>query len=410
MTPEQQAKFLSGKNKKDFEVTINSSTLNGKADKVNYFAKKPTTYLPIIIGTVVILFVAYFGFRAFQNGGSKNTLNPWSSGDNNGSSSGEFFENPLNGEKVPMSEASEWKDSRPIGVMMNNHLSSRPQSGLGEADLVFEIVAEGGITRYLAFFLSKLPEKIGTVRSTREYYLVIVKEIGDAMLMHIGWSPQALVAIESWPVRSLGRGGAQFFRDEARINAGIPIEHTAYVNGKHLREHGNSLGWEGKSETFESWKFKEDGPVDKSQQCLVTECDKPLVIDFWYKGDYTGAFKYDRNTNSYLRFSGYDENDQLTALIDPESNKQVAVKNVIVQYVVENSISGDDKNRLDYQFIGSGQAVVFRDGQALKATWRKESRDGRTKYFDSNGQEILFNRGKIWVSIVPDRNMSQVEY
>ena len=127
-----------------------------------------------------------------------------------------LVEAPLTGILVSKEKAEEWSNIRPLGVMVNNHVDARPQSGLIDADLVYEIVAEGGITRYLAFFLSNTPEKIGPIRSVREYYLVLVKEMGDAMLMHIGWSPQALVAIESWPVRSLGRGGADFWRDQAK--------------------------------------------------------------------------------------------------------------------------------------------------------------------------------------------------
>ena len=92
--------------------------------------------------------------------------------------------NPLTGIEYPQKEAEFWLNTRPMAVMVNNYIDARPQSGLVYADLVYEVVAEGGITRFLAFYLSKAPEKIGPVRSTREYYLVLVKELGDAMLMH----------------------------------------------------------------------------------------------------------------------------------------------------------------------------------------------------------------------------------
>jgi hypothetical protein len=400
-SPEQKAKFMTGK------------SLRSVNRKQSSFMSGIIRPIVLFIGLAALVGLLYYGYTLLPVKPTinlKKPINPFGSlNDSDPNPFANKFMNPLTGEYVANDTAAAWKDERPIGVMMNNFTSSRPQSGLSSADVVYEVVAEGGITRYLAFFLSDLPKKIGTVRSTREYYLVLVKEMGDAMIMHIGWSPQALEAIQTWPVRSLGRGGAQFTRDQARINAGIPIEHTAYVDGPYLRELGHELGWEGKSPTFESWQFKEDGPVDKSQQCLVLEC-KNLVIDFWYKGDYTGAFKYDRNTNTYQRFTGYDDNDQLIALIDPETQKQVAVKNIVVQFVTETSIAGDDKNRLDYQLVGSGEALIFRDGNVQKALWRKASRDGRTKFFDESGKEILFNRGKIWVSIVPDRNISQVEY
>ncbi len=83
---------------------------------------------------------------------------------------------------------------------------------------------------------------------------------------------------------------------------------------------------------------------------------------------------------------------------------------MIVQFVRENSIAGDDKGRLDYELVGSGKATVFIDGKVVDATWSKASRDERTLFYDTNGREIEFNRGKFWIAIVPDRNADQVVY
>ncbi len=400
ISPEQRARFMTS------DQISSLGTIPEKKSGVIRTIFDRHRFIPVIYGILCAGILVLATGRIIINSGSKNVLSPFVEETLDGIDQGPTITNPLNGEIFKEADATAWKDARPLGVMINNHTEARPQSGLINADLVYEIVAEGGITRYLGFFLSNLPEKIGPVRSTREYYLVLVKELGDAMLMHIGYSPQALAAIESWPVRSLGRGGGEFWRDQARLDEGIAIEHTAYVNGSELRKVGDSLGWQGERE-FEMWKFKNDGPVDTSQQCLVGECDKPIIIDFWFKGDYTGAFKYDRATNSYLRFTGYDDKDHLIPLLDQENKKQIAVKNLIIQFAVENSIPDDDKHRLEYTLVGSGQAIVFLDGKAVKAIWKKESRDGRTKFFDTGGQEIVFNRGRIWVSIVPDRNMEQ---
>ncbi|RJR28282.1 DUF3048 domain-containing protein [candidate division WWE3 bacterium] len=388
ISPEQQAKFY----------TQNPNPLQKFNNK---------KYILFGIITAVIL-IGGFLFVMSQRGGS-TILSPIVERNNDADSAKQAVMNPLSGEMVDEEQAASWKDERPMAVMINNYIDARPQSGLEKADLVYEIVAEGGITRFLAFFLSEVPEKIGPVRSTREYYLVLVKELGDAMIMHIGWSPQALEAIETWPVRSLGRGGGQFWRDQARIDSGIAIEHTAYVNGVELRELGHELGWEGERD-FVSWKFKDSEEPDTSQQCLVGECDKPITIDFWYEGDYSAIFKYDRNSNSYLRFTGYDANGAPAPHLDQESQQQLSVKNLIVQFVSEIAITGDDKNRLEYELVGSGESIVFLDGKAIKATWSKAGRDDRTLFYDTNGQEILFNRGPIWVSIVPDRNVEQVVY
>ncbi len=316
-------------------------------------------------------------------------------------------ESIITGLKYSPQEADKFNKLRPLAVMINNHTSARPQSGLIDADLVYEIVAEGGITRFLAFFNTTIPEKIGPVRSTREYYLVLVKEMGDAMLMHIGYSPQALVAIESWPVRSLSRGGAQFWRDEARLNAGIPTEHTAYVNGKEMVDKGIELGWEGTSELFKPYIFTDDNPIKPAE--TVDKASNIKVV-FWDEGDYSAEWKYDAATNSYLRFMGYDEAGQPVPHKDQESGKQIVAKNVIVQFAKESSIAGDDKSRLDYELIGSGEGLVFKDGKVYKVTWSKEDRDIRTRFYTLDGEEVKFNRGKFWISIVPDRNTEEVTY
>ena len=135
-----------------------------------------------------------------------------------------------------------------------------------------------------------------------------------------------------------------------------------------------------------------------------------LFIDFWFKGDYSAIFKYDTENNSYLRSMGYDENDNPIPHADQDTKEQINVKNVIVQYVTESPIPNDPKGRLDYELVGSGTGLVFIDGKVIDVTWNKEARDERTMFYDSDGAEIQFNRGQIWVSVVPDRNIEQVVY
>lgn len=308
---------------------------------------------------------------------------------------------PLTGEFFPSGQAN-WKDKRPLAVMVNNHVDARPQVGLVDADIVYEVVAEGGITRFLAFFNTTIPEKIGPIRSTREYYLVIVKELGDAMLMHIGWSPQALEAIETWPVRSLGRGGASFFRENPR---NVAVEHTAYANGADLIETGMNLGWEGTTDEFTPWAFKDD-----NQKYSLYPDATNVSIDFWFRGDYSAIWEYDSATNSYLRSMGYDAGDNPIPHVDDDSGEQISVKNLVIQFAVESDVAGDDKGRLEYELVSTGDGLVFIDGKVLNVTWSKDGRDERTLFYDEAGEQVEFNRGKTWISIVPDRNVEQVVY
>jgi len=236
------------------------------------------------------------------------------------------------------------------------------------------------------------------------------------MIMHIGWSPQALVAIESWPVRSLNRLGLNCenvlpdptdldcWRNKSRVDNDIPWEHTAYANISQLRKKGEEAGWQGYDETFVVWSFKDD--VSKYG---TYPSASEIYIDFWYEGDYSAIFKYNASDNSYLRYLGYDQNGQPQPHRDAETGEQIKIRNVIVQFATETAISGDDKNRLDYELEGSGEAYIFMDGKKIDATWNKSSRAGRTLFYDMNGTPIQFNRGKFWISIVPDRNKTQVE-
>ncbi len=376
---------------------------------------KGSSYLAvigIIFGIAAALLVLWL---VFPNKDKRSILSPFSKLMT--SKDSKTVENPLTGIMYTEEEAAKWKGVRPIGAMVNNYVEARPQSGLMDADVVYEMVAEGGITRYVAFFLTNSPLKVGPIRSIREYFLILVKEMGDAMIMHIGWSPQALAAIEAWPVRSLNRLGLncddvladptdrECWRNKARVDGGVAWEHTAYANIVELRKKGEAAGWEGTTETFRSWTFKDD-PL----KYVTLGSANEISIDFWYKGDYSAVFKYDPVNNSYLRFLGYDANNQPIPHKDNETGKQLEVKNVIVQFATETAITGDEKNRLSYQLVGGGEAYVFVDGREIPATWSKASRDERTIFYDKSGSEIAFNRGNFWVSIVPDRNKEQVVF
>ncbi len=381
----------------NIETLSSKSFMNGLKAKGFLFKKVSAAIALVIVLSVAVLFVliSYFVDKKSSMPLLKPIVFKGEMGDV------PTVVNPLTGQIYGESAVLAWKDMRPLAVMINNHVDARPQAGLVNADVVYEMVAEGGITRFLAFFLSDVPEKIGPIRSAREYYLVLVKELGDAMLMHIGWSPQALEAIETWPIKSLGRGGATFWRENPKD---VAVEHTAYSNGKDLLQRGLELGWDGKAE-FDSWRYKDD--------MIGSEAAKPatsLAIDFWYKGDYSAIWEYDQLNNVYARFMGYDDQSRPVAHVDDMTKEQIRAKNVIVQFVEESNVIGDDKGRLDYKLVGAGNALIFLDGKVIDAVWDKDERDERTVFYDISGKEILFNRGKTWVAVVPDRNADQIVY
>lgn len=308
-----------------------------------------------------------------------------------------FVENPLNGVLFPESEKEKILGRRPLAVQIGNNVDARPPSGLSQADLVYEVVAEGGITRFQAYFLSNDPEKIGPVRSIRSYFLYWVLENGDAMVMHDGWSTSVVKAASAFDlivdldIRSLFKGGLYGYRDSLRF-----APNNEYISAITARTHAEKLGWLGVGD-FEKWQFKNDDEKIYNESVGASEVN----VIFWTSGDYDSKWSYDPEKNVYLKSTGGGIHKDL------ENGVQLAAKNVIVQFVKETSVN-DEKNHLLYETIGSGNALIFLDGKKVESVWRKQNTKSRTRFFDTNGNEIKFNRGVVWVEVVPDRNVSQV--
>ncbi|PIS42971.1 MAG: DUF3048 domain-containing protein [Candidatus Kerfeldbacteria bacterium CG08_land_8_20_14_0_20_40_16] len=280
----------------------------------------------------------------------------------------------------------------PVAVMVENLSTIRPQSGLDQAGVVYEALAEGGITRFLAIYsTNEAIAEIGPVRSARDYYLDWVSEY-NALYTHCGGSPSALKLIKEYNLLNLDQIGGDhpyFWRDSSRATAS---EHTLFTSSELLTYARRDKGIPEEG-NFKSWLFKEE--VSLAERPTET---KKITIDystFSYKVEY----QYDRNNNQYLRFNGGEPH------LDFKTQKQLTVKNVIVQYVKTRLA---DTSRLSMEAIGEGGALVFQDGEMINATWKKENREARTIFYNSTGEEIKLNSGPTWIEVVPtDRS---VEY
>jgi hypothetical protein len=282
---------------------------------------------------------------------------------------------------------------RPRAVMIENLVTIRPQRGLSQANVVYEALAEGGITRFLAIFSSdSLPKEIGPVRSARPYFVHLANEF-QSVYFHAGGSPQAVSLLRDVKtiedVDSILGGGPYFQRQKIER----ATEHNLFINPLliALLFRDRAVKDEG---TFEPWKFKSDPEVEDRP---VTE--QKIVIDF-SSFSYEVEYRYDRTGNRYLRWNGGEP------LKDELNGEQISSKNVVVQYVNTKSL-GDGKGRLDMTLLGEGRAQVFQDGKAIEATWRKEGANGRTRFMDANDEEIRFNAGSTWVEVIPtDRTVT----
>lgn len=345
---------------------------------------------------------------------------------------------PLNGGLFTTVERGIWEDRRPMGVMIENHIDSRPQSGLSRADVVYEAVAEGGITRFLALFYCGAAAEdvtIGPIRSTRVYFIDWISEYGDSPLyVHFGGANNICTNREDpacLPNGTKRRGvvdprvmaieklidmGWRHSRGNALdggANAGAPAivrnqyrlgdtpaawEHSAVGSTDLLFDLGIERGFGGRGwdDGFEPWDFSEDQPV-------INSAVRNIRFDFWQNsGDYTVEWQYDERTNSYKRINGGKPH------IDWEFDKpQLSAKNVVIMFVQEEG-PVDEEKHMYYKTTGTGPMLLFQNGGVKKGTWEKPSQYERTKFYGEDGQEISFVRGTIWIEAVPEGN--EIDY
>lgn len=319
---------------------------------------------------------------------------------------------PINGVKYSKQQKTWWEKHRPLGVMIENHENSRPQSGISSSDITYEIVAEGGITRTLNVFYCQVPAQVGPVRSARTYFLDFISEYGDSPLYaHVGGANTPGPADALSQVDEYGWGGYNdlnqfsigfptFWRDYNRLGHATATEHTMYSttdklwkfaaeNRKLTSKGKDGTPWE---EGFTPYKFKEDAPsAERGTSASVH-------VEHWEgSGDYTVDWIYDQTTNQYTR-----KNAGVLHL-DKNSGKPLTARNIAVLYMSESHANDGYENNVHllYKTKGTGKAVIFIDGKQIKGTWSKDSRTDKTIIEDTTGNEIEFNRGKIWFSILP---------
>lgn len=317
---------------------------------------------------------------------------------------------PLNGELFTKTEKQVWKQRRPLAIMIENHTDSRPQSGLSSADVVYEAVAEGGITRFLALYLCDAIDSektIGPVRSARTYYLDWASEYGETPLyVHVGGANTPGPADALGQIQDYGWGGRNsndlnqfsigyptFWRDQDRLGRTVATEHTMYSTTEKLWKVGKDRGWTNLDaeeidwqEHFQPWTFSQE---EKEGEPAVK-----VEHSFWdgYK-QFQVTWQYNPESGMFQRFNGGEASKDLN------NDQQLSAKVVIVQFVTEKGPI-DELKHLLYKTIGTGKAIVFQDGKAVNATWKKADRTERT-IFTASGKEIEFSPGKIWIEIVP---------
>jgi hypothetical protein len=341
---------------------------------------------------------------------------------------------PINGQKYTQPEADTWNTRRPIAMMIENHADARPESGLSRADVVYEAVAEGGITRFLAiFYCGAVAETVqaAPLRSARVYFINLAAGYGtDPIYLHQGGAnnicndcpggvkPRSqsdptvntvtLLEKLGWAGGSMGNnfdGGYNIgfpivVRDQYRLsNTPALWEHSVTADLDEVWKEASSRGYNYKDKSgvawttgFTKWKFQ-DGKATTSPSV------SDVKFNFWESmAGYDVEWKYDAATNTYKRFNGG------VAHTDWEFDKpQLSAGNIAIMYVKETG-PVDSEKHMFYQVAGTGKAVVFQNGEAIEGTWSKPTALDREVFYDTNGEEIKMVRGPVWVELVPAQN------
>ncbi len=251
---------------------------------------------------------------------------------------------------------------------------------------MWQAPAEGGIPRYMAIFQDTLPKDIGPVRSSRYYYITWAAE-WRAIYAHAGGSPQAIATL-----RAKGSGQYVYNIDEFRHGGSFRritakfAPHNLYTRGTTMRNVGKQLGAKDKARK-PVWDFAPDAPLDA----------RPYggTITVKYRAN-TISYKYDRDTNTYLRSVTGEKKEK-----DAADGRRIAPKNVIVMLMHFGPLNGGAHGRLEATVIGSGTAWISRNGKTVKGTWKKTGITKPTLFFDAKGNPVTLTVGQTFIQVMP---------
>ncbi|MBX9975227.1 DUF3048 domain-containing protein [Cytobacillus firmus] len=273
-------------------------------------------------------------------------------------------------------------DGRAVAVMINNHPKARPQSGLNQADVVYEMLAEGDVTRFLAIFQSEQPEMIGPVRSSRDYYIELAKGYNSLYIAH-GYSPEAKELLDQGYIDNLNGmqyDGTLFKRESFR-----QAPHNSYISFENVLKGAKERNYVMEDEP-ESLDFlsKEDAKAiqgEDADSAMISYLDNEL---------FNVIYEYDAGLEKYKRHS----NGELTS--DYKSGEPVLLDNIFIAEAEHKVV--DSSGRRDINLTSGGKGYLLQKGKVTEVEWKNI--DGRILPV-LNGKQAGLVPGKTWINIVP---------
>ncbi len=346
-----------------------------------------------IIGIIIVLIsVGFIGFTLFDSNDSKKEEDKKEQESENVNNEVDNIDENLKDLKIVDVNSN----SRPVAVMINNLNAARSyQSGLQDAYVVYEIIVEDGITRMMALFKDKDTSRIGSVRSSRHYFLDYALE-NDAIYVHFGWSPQAESDISSLSINNVnGLDDDAFWRESS-----LPVayEHTAFTSIDKIMSVAKNKGYKTTTNKDLLLNYTTD-EVDLSKN---SDSSSANSVDIKYSNYVTTSYVYNKNEKLYYR----SVNNK--AHTDYVTKKQFTTKNIIIAYVSNDDVAGDTSGRQNLNNIGTGTGFYITNGSCVPITWEKKTRSSQTIYKYKDGTEINVSDGNTFIQIAP-KNSAKIK-
>lgn len=326
----------------------------------------------IVLVLLIIIMVVLFAIKIIQ--GQENTE---TAAYNN------FEENKveeIEEVKTPKTLAG---STRPIAIMIDNNINAMPQAGLLEADLVYEMMVEGGETRLMIVLQDKDLSRVGPIRSSRHNFLDYALE-NDAIYVHYGWSPQAKSDITTLGVNNINgiyESETSFWRDSSRY-----APHNAVTSTENILKIA-------KREEYRTTTTKDPVLNYVVDEVNLEEGQEADTITIPYSDHNTVKYTYDEKNKEYTRYSRGEKQT------DWNSDKTVTTKNIIITFAKNESIDSYGRQNIDN--IKTLDGYYITNGKAIKIKCEKTSRSSQTVYKDLEGNEINVNDGKTFIQICP---------
>jgi len=287
---------------------------------------------------------------------------------------------------------------RPLAMVINNSARAWPHSGLVAADIVYEVLAEGDVTRILAVFQSYIPEKIGPIRSARDYFVDFALNHG-ALFVHHGGSPGGYSRIRALGVTNIdgiAHEGSVFWRDRSypywAANSGTrPLEHSSYTGVERLFNHIYNRGirdyWREDPDVF-GFDFNHSHPVAVLDAGSVGQA---YIVTVPFSHNYFRRFVFDHESGLYLVENRHG------AHIDADTQEQIATSNILVQFANKRVIDAVGRRAVDT--IGSGAGYLIYGGRYQLVRWAKDSHDDPMRWYFDDGTPLTLVPGRVWICV-----------